>query len=58
MFKKRTLYAINTRKLDKVSVTKYLSYIHLANGPCILNLAYSKGYVYYMLLTCGMISLF
>ena len=58
MFKKRTLYAINTRELDKVSVTKYLSYIHLANGLCILNLAYSKGYVYYMLLTCSIISLF
>jgi len=58
VFKKRTLYAINTRELDGVSVTKYLSYIHLANGSCILNLVYSKGYIYYMLLTCGMILLF
>ena len=34
---------VYTRELDRVLVTKYLPYIHLAHGPCYTNLAYSKG---------------
>ena len=36
------MYWVNTRELNGVSVTKCLSYIHLANNPYYTNLAYSK----------------
>jgi len=42
------LYKDYTRELNGVLVTNYLSYIHLANGLCYTNLAYSKEiYVLY-----------
>ena len=34
---------INTRELNRVLVTKCLSYIHFATGLCYTNLAYPKG---------------
>ena len=52
------MYRDYTRELDKVPVTKCFSYIHLANGPAILNLVYPKEHVYYMLLIYSIILLF
>ena len=34
---------INTRELNRVLVTKCLSYIHFATGLCYTNKAYPKG---------------
>ena len=33
----------NTRELDRVPVTKYLSYIHLTDSLYYINLVYSKN---------------
>ena len=46
---KKSYIKVNTRELDRVLVTKYLSYIYLAYGLCYTNLAYSKGiYILYI----------
>ena len=46
---KKSYIKVNIRELDRVLVTKYLSYIYLAYGLCYTNLAYSKGtYILYI----------
>jgi len=47
--KEKSCIRINIRKLNRVPVTKYLSYIYLANSLCYTNLAYLK--VIYILYT-------
>ena len=42
------MYWVNIRELNRVLVTKYLSYIDLANSLYYTNLAYFKGiYILY-----------
>jgi len=40
--KEKPYIRVNTRELNGVPATKCLPYIHLANGLCYTNLAYSE----------------